>query len=139
MDEEEGTIDDIPWFVGWKTLNEIYGEDICSKIREFQEKVKEDENTLDGCTLTAISDKEQRKTVHSIIRKAFPMFTSDTADDCIVLYSHKNQSTPFQSNPLIFIHRQISHRSSWSMALPRPQLCCFYCQEERTRNHGRCE
>ena len=59
--------------------------------------MKEDENTLDGCTLTAISDKEKRKTVHSIIRKAFPMFTSDTADDCIVLYSHKNQSIFFIS------------------------------------------
>ena len=79
-------------------MTEIYGEDICSKIREFQEKVKEDENTLDGCTLTAISDKEKRKAVHTIIRKAFPLFTSDTADDCIVLYSHKNQSTFFNAN-----------------------------------------
>lgn len=65
---------------------------MCVKIKEFQEKVRADENTMDGLTLTAISDKEQRKHVHTVIRKAFPLFTSDTADDCIVLYSHKNQS-----------------------------------------------
>ena len=57
--------------------------------------MKNDENTPDGCKLSAITEKDKRKQVHDIIRKAFPIFTSDTDGDCIVLYSHKNQSNEY--------------------------------------------
>lgn len=76
-------------------MKEIFDEDVCNQIREFQEQVKSDENTVAGCKLSAIPEKDKRKRVHDIIRKAFPLFTSDTDGDCVVLYSHKNQSMSF--------------------------------------------
>ena len=73
-------------------LGELFSEEVCNRIQEFKEKVQQDENSQEGCMLTAIDDKGKRKQVHDIIKRAFPMFTSDTTDDCVVLYSYKNQS-----------------------------------------------
>lgn len=93
-------------------LRELFSEEVCNRIREFKEKVQEDENTQEGCTLTAIDDKGKRKQVHDIIKRAFPLFTSDTTDDCVVLYSHKNQSrVPFRC-PC----RQVPHGSPRGVA-----------------------
>ena len=83
----------------------MFSEEVCNKIQEFKEKVQQDENTQEGCTLTAIDDKGKRKQVHDIIKRAFPMFTSDTTDDCVVLYSYKNQSG-FQFS---YSRRQVPH------------------------------
>ena len=52
----------------------MFSEEVCNKIQEFKEKVQQDENTQEGCTLTAIDDKGKRKQVHDIIKRAFPMF-----------------------------------------------------------------
>ncbi|KAK8808688.1 hypothetical protein WA588_004333 [Blastocystis sp. NMH] len=95
------TIEKIPEEEGWKLLREVFSEEVCNKIQEFKEKVQQDENTQEGCTLTAIDDKGKRKQVHDIIKRAFPMFTSDTTDDCVVLYSYKNQ------NKYHTVHREV--------------------------------
>ena len=67
MTPEEGAAWRIASFLGWKALEKL--------------------------TLPALSVKEQRKSVHQVIRKAFPECVSDTEGDCIVLYSCKNNSS----------------------------------------------
>lgn len=104
--EEEGLLPLHCSRLGWKLLGELFSEDVCNKIREFKEKVQQNENTQEGCTLTPMDDKGKRKQVHDIVKRAFPLFTSDTTDDCVVLYSHKNQS----GLPFRWPCRQVPHR-----------------------------
>lgn len=93
MTPEEGNTRRIESFLGWKALHSLFDDATCTSIQEFIDSVRSNPASLEKLTLPALSVKEQRKSVHQVIRKAFPECVSDTEGECIVLYSCKNNST----------------------------------------------
>ena len=81
--------------LGWSILHKNYDNEVCKSIEEFLERVKADPNTTDTCKLPPISDKNNRKYIHQVVREVFPSLVSDTDLDCIILHSCKNQSISF--------------------------------------------
>ena len=92
MTPEEGAAWRIASFLGWKVLHSLFDDATCTSIQTFVDSVKSNPASLEKLTLPALSVKEQRKSVHQVIHKAFPECVSDTEGDCIVLYSCKNNS-----------------------------------------------
>lgn len=92
MTPEEGRRNDAAFILGWKVLHSFFDDATCASIQSFMETVKRNPATEEKLTLPPLSAKEQRKSVHQVIRKAFPECVSDTEGDCIVLYSCKNNS-----------------------------------------------
>ncbi|KAK8808564.1 hypothetical protein WA158_008465 [Blastocystis sp. Blastoise] len=88
---------------GLKKLKEIYDESVITKMNEYINKLAVDPKCDEGFELEATIEKEQRKSVHEIIRNFYPMLLSDTnSNGHIVIYSFGNPE-----------HRKRLQRNGW--------------------------